>query len=63
MNEEKVIAMAIAAICEETQLDASVIKVLSFKKCEQSNLQNYLKNNGLNYKKFELEDVANEIQN
>ena len=56
MEIEKVLAMAVAAIVEESQTDASAIRVVSFREIKKSALEQYISDHQINYKKYQLED-------
>lgn len=56
MELEKVLAMAVAAVAEETGLDAKRIRVISFKEVQKSGLKKYLEDNHISYHKYQLED-------
>lgn len=58
MDEKKIIAMAVAAIAEETGEDIRALKVVSFKKVEKSGLAQYLEKNHINYTKYQLGDES-----
>lgn len=57
MDEKKIIAMAVAAIAEESGGDVQRLRVVSFKKSEKSSLAKYLEKNHMRYKKYQLGDV------
>lgn len=60
MELENVLAMAVAAVAEETGLDAKKIRVTSFKEIRKNSLRKYLDNNHISYHKYQLEDSQNE---
>ena len=55
MDKEKLIAAAAAAIAEELKTDIRKIKVKSFKEVEKSNLEKYIEEKSISYKKYQLE--------
>lgn len=56
LNDEAIVAMAIAAIAEESGADMSNIRVRSFKKIGKSALEEYIEERGITYKKYQLGD-------
>lgn len=56
MELEKVLAMAVAAVAEETGGDAKRVTVLSFKEVQKSSLEKYIEDNQIIYHKYQLED-------
>lgn len=56
LNDEAVVAMAIAAIAEESGADMSNIRVRSFRKIGKSELEEYIEKRGITYKKYQLGD-------
>ena len=56
LTREEIIAMAVAAIAEETGTDARDLRVTSFKEVQQSPLAQYVSDNNIAYKKYTLED-------
>ena len=54
IEHEKIIAMAVAAICEETGEDASDIRVVSFREVPKSPLEQYIAERGISYHKYQL---------
>lgn len=56
LTKEEIIAMAVAAIAEETGTDAKNLRVTSFKEVQKSLLSQYLSDNNISYKKYTLED-------
>ena len=56
LTKEQIVAMAIAAIAEETQTDAKNLRVVSFKEIQKTPLMQYVSDNNINYKRYELED-------
>ena len=58
MEKEEIIALAIAAIAEELKTDIKRIKVKSFKEVEKSNLEKYIEEKNIPYKKYQLGDQA-----
>ena len=58
MENEKVIAMAVAAIAEECDVDIKAIRVLSFKAIQKSCLEQYIADHQISYKKYWLGAVT-----
>lgn len=58
MEKDEVIAMAVAAIAEELRTDIKRIKVKGFKEVEKSNLEKYIEEKNIPYKKYQLGDPA-----
>lgn len=58
MEKDEVIAMAVAAIAEELKIDIKRIRVKSFKEVEKSNLEKYIEEKSIQYRKFQLGDLA-----
>ena len=58
MEKNAIIAMAVAAIAEETNQDIKKVRVKSFREAEKSSLEKYIEANNLVYKKYQLEDEA-----
>ena len=56
METEKILAMAVAVIAEETGTDAKRIQVRSFREVHGSCLEQYLAENRIAYHKYQLED-------
>ena len=56
LKDEAIVAMAIAAIAEESGADTSNIRVRSFKKVGRSKLEEYIEERGIAYKKYQLGD-------
>lgn len=56
MELEKVLAMAVAAVAEETGIDAKRVTVLSFKEVQKSSLEKYIEDKQIIYHKYQLED-------
>ena len=56
LTKEEIIAMAIGAIAEETNTDAKNLRVVSFKEVQKTPLMQYVSDNNINYKRYELED-------
>ena len=57
MERENVLAMAVAAVAEETQTDVKQVRVLSFREIKKSPLEQYLADNHITYHKYQLEDA------
>lgn len=57
MTNDRIVAMAVAAIAEELQQDISRIRVVSFREItKKSVLKQYLEANGIEYKKYQIGD-------
>lgn len=56
MEKEQIVAMAVAAIAEETQTDASAIRVVSFREVQRNALEQYISDYHIEYKKYQLGD-------
>ncbi len=56
MELEKVLAMAVAAIAEENEVEAKRLVVRSFKEIQKSSLEQYIEDNKISYHKYQLED-------
>ena len=55
-NDEAIVAMAIAAIAEESGADMKNIRVRSFRKIGKSELEEYIEERGKKNKKYQLGD-------
>ncbi len=55
---EKIIAMAVAAIAEETGIEPERVVVRSFHEIQKSSLERYIEDNHIQYRKYELERCA-----
>lgn len=53
---EKVLAMAVAAVAEETGVDIKKVTVRSFREVQKSGLEKYIEDNQIIYHKYQLED-------
>ncbi len=56
LTKEEIVAMAVAAIAEETGNALSDLRVVSFREIGESGLQKYIRENNISYKKYSLED-------
>ncbi len=56
LTKEEIVAMAVAAIAEETGTDARDLRVVSFREIGESSLMKYVREKNINYKKYTLED-------
>jgi len=56
MELEKVLAMAVAAVAEENDVEPKHVTVRSFKEIQKSSLEKFIEDNNLSYHKFQLED-------
>lgn len=57
MEAEKIVAMAVAAIAEETGTDPKRVIVHSFNEIQKSSLEQYIEEHHLDYHKYQLEDI------
>ena len=58
MEKDEIIAMAVAAIAEELKTDIKRIRVKSFREVEKSNLEKYIEEKSIPYRKYQLGDLA-----
>lgn len=58
MEIEKILAMAVAAIAEESGADPKRVIVKSFKEIKKSSLEQYIEENHISYHKYQLEDAG-----
>jgi ribosomal protein L15E len=56
LTKEEIVAMAIAAIAEESGTDAKNLRVVSFREIGESALDKYVRENNIAYRKYQLED-------
>lgn len=56
LKKEEIAAMAIAVIAEEVNEELSNLRIVSFKKIQNSGLQQYLEENQIDFKKYQLGD-------
>ena len=56
LKKEEIIAMAVAAIAEEKNIEFTKIHVLSFEEEEKTNLEKYIQEKGIKYVKYQLGD-------
>ena len=56
MEAEKIIAMATACIAEELEVDIRKVRVVSFREVQKSDLEKYIEENEITYRKYQLED-------
>ncbi len=56
MEKEQIVAMAVTAIAEETQTDASAIRVVSFREVQKNALEQYISDYQIEYRKYQLGD-------
>ena len=57
-EQERIIAMAIAAIAEELHEEIPCLRVLSFREIHKSSLEQYLSEHPVQYKKYCLGEEA-----
>lgn len=55
MELDKVLAMAVAAVAEKTKRDVNKIRVVSFAEIQKSDLEKYIEENHIHYKKYQIE--------
>ena len=53
---KRVLAMAVACVCEEKGIDQRRIIVRSFQEIQKSSLQKYIEDHHISYHKYQLED-------
>ncbi|MBQ3157465.1 MAG: hypothetical protein IJB81_11215 [Clostridia bacterium] len=56
LTMEQIAAMAIASIAEEMQEDVKQLRIVSFREVHQSSLEQYIADNQIQYKKYQLGD-------
>ena len=57
MEAEKIVAMAVAAVAEETGTDPRQVMVHSFSEIQKSSLEQYIEEHHLDNHKYQLEDI------
>ena len=60
MEIEKVLAMAVAAVAEESGIEPKHVVVRSFKEIQKSSLEKYIADNHIAYQKYQLEGQGHE---
>ena len=60
MEIEKVLAMAVAAVAEESGIEPKHVVVRSFKEIQKSSLEQYIEDNHIAYQKYQLEGQGHE---
>ena len=60
MEIEKVLAMAVAAVAEESGIEPKHVVVRSFKEIQKSSLEKYIEDNHITYQKYQLEGQGHE---
>ena len=60
MEIEKVLAMAVAAVAEESGIKPKHVVVRSFKEIQKSSLEKYIEDNRIAYQKYQLEGQGHE---
>lgn len=55
IETEQLVAMAVAAVAEEMGSDADRIRVNSFVRVHESELERYVDERGIQYRKYQLE--------
>lgn len=56
LTDDAVVAMAVAAIAEENGIDADNLRVVSFIKVNKTSLEEFVEENEISYKKYQLGD-------
>ncbi|MBO4474493.1 MAG: hypothetical protein IK020_03815 [Clostridiales bacterium] len=56
LTKEEIVAMAVAAIAEETGTDVRNLRVVNFRELGESALMKYIREKNISYKKYSLED-------
>ena len=56
LNQEQIVAMAVAAVAEEEGCTADTLRVVSFREIRKTPLEQYLADRGLTYHKYQLGD-------
>ena len=54
MEQELIVAMAVACIAEENGVDTMHVVVRSFKEVNKSSLEKYIEEKGISYHKYQL---------
>lgn len=54
MEQEKIVAMAVACIAEENGVDIDHVAVRSFREVKKSSLEQYIADNNISYHKYQL---------
>ena len=54
LKNEEIVAMAIAAIADDLNLEIKKIRVKSFNEAQQSSLEKYIQENHIEYSKYKL---------
>ena len=57
MEIEKIAAMAVAAIAEEEGTYPEALRIVSFREIKKTELEQYLADNNIEYKKYQLGDL------
>lgn len=57
MEIEKVLVMAVGAIAEENGVEPKRVVVYSFKEIQKSSLEQFIEDNHISYKKYQLEGI------
>ena len=60
MEIEKILAMAVAAVAEESGIEPKHVVVRSFKEIQKSSLEKYIEDNHIAYQKYQLGGLGNE---
>lgn len=56
LNDKQIAAMAVAAIAEELETDIRNLRVISFKEVQKSDLEKYLEEHQISFKKYQVGD-------
>lgn len=54
LSREQIVAMAVAAVAEETGESVSALRVKSFREIHKSSLEQYIEDHHIQYKKYQL---------
>ena len=54
MDEQLIVAMAVACIAEENGVDTNRVVVRSFREVPKSSLEQYISDKGISYHKYQL---------
>ncbi|MDO5424014.1 MAG: hypothetical protein Q4F41_09835 [Eubacteriales bacterium] len=58
ISNEQIVAMAVAAIAEETKEEIENIRVIYFREIVPSSLETYLRRNHITFRKYQLGDES-----
>ena len=57
METVKILAMAVAAVAEESGVELKRVVVRSFRETKKNSLEQFIEDNHISYHKFQLEDL------